>query len=61
MQGESADAELSRALKERDELQAMLLGFEKHMEDIQVKVKLLTSERDHLSTQYQQARNSIKF
>uniref|UniRef100_A0A672REP8 Centrosomal protein of 135 kDa n=1 Tax=Sinocyclocheilus grahami TaxID=75366 RepID=A0A672REP8_SINGR len=45
------DAELSRALKERDELQSVLLGFEKHMEDIQTRVKLLTAERDQLSTQ----------
>ena len=54
VQRDSADSELSRAIRERDELQAMLLGFEKHMEDIQTKVKLLTSERDQLSTQYQQ-------
>uniref|UniRef100_A0A672RF64 Centrosomal protein of 135 kDa n=1 Tax=Sinocyclocheilus grahami TaxID=75366 RepID=A0A672RF64_SINGR len=50
----NGDAELSRALKERDELQSVLLGFEKHMEDIQTRVKLLTAERDQLSTQYQQ-------
>ncbi|XP_065113114.1 centrosomal protein of 135 kDa isoform X3 [Paramisgurnus dabryanus] len=52
--GDFADAELSRAVKERDELQSVLLGFEKHMEDIQTRVKLLTAERDQLSTQYQQ-------
>lgn len=54
MQGESADSELSRALRERDELKAMLLDFEKLMEDIQIKVKLLTTEKDQLSTQYKQ-------
>ncbi|KAG7316732.1 hypothetical protein KOW79_020273 [Hemibagrus wyckioides] len=58
--GESADTELSRALRERDELQAMLLDFEKHMEDIQIKVKLLTTERDQLSTQYQQAQEELQ-
>ncbi|XP_026800421.3 centrosomal protein of 135 kDa isoform X2 [Pangasianodon hypophthalmus] len=58
--GESADTELSRALRERDELQAMLLEFEKHMEDIQIKVKLLTTERDQLSTQYQQAQEELQ-
>ncbi|KAF7690133.1 hypothetical protein HF521_011937 [Silurus meridionalis] len=57
---ESADTELSHALRERDELQAMLLGFEKHMEDIQMKVKLLTTERDQLSTQYQQAKEELQ-
>ncbi|XP_016094131.1 centrosomal protein of 135 kDa [Sinocyclocheilus grahami] len=54
------DAELSRALKERDELQSVLLGFEKHMEDIQTRVKLLTAERDQLSTQYQQAQEELR-
>uniref|UniRef100_A0A8B9RA43 Centrosomal protein 135 n=1 Tax=Astyanax mexicanus TaxID=7994 RepID=A0A8B9RA43_ASTMX len=49
--GDSADTELSRTVRERDELQAMLLGFEKHMEDIQTKVKLLTAEKDQLSAQ----------
>lgn len=44
-------------MKERDELQSVLLGFEKHIEDIQTRVKLLTAERDQLSSQYQQVRN----
>uniref|UniRef100_A0AAR2JIC6 Centrosomal protein 135 n=1 Tax=Pygocentrus nattereri TaxID=42514 RepID=A0AAR2JIC6_PYGNA len=56
----SADTELSHVVRERDELQAMLLGFEKHMEDIQTKVKLLTAERDQLSTQYQEAQEELK-
>uniref|UniRef100_A0A8C1UXB1 Centrosomal protein 135 n=1 Tax=Cyprinus carpio TaxID=7962 RepID=A0A8C1UXB1_CYPCA len=54
------DTELSRALKERDELQSVLLGFEKHMEDIQTRVKLLTAERDQLSSQYQQVRRNLE-
>ncbi|XP_027001928.2 centrosomal protein of 135 kDa isoform X4 [Tachysurus fulvidraco] len=58
--GENADSELSRALRERDELKAMLLEFEKHMEDIQIKVKLLTTEKDQLSTQYQQAQEELQ-
>uniref|UniRef100_A0A673NI26 Centrosomal protein 135 n=1 Tax=Sinocyclocheilus rhinocerous TaxID=307959 RepID=A0A673NI26_9TELE len=56
----NGDAELSRAMKERDELQSVLLGFEKHMEDIQTRVKLLTAERDQLSTQYQQAQEELR-
>ncbi|XP_036377259.1 centrosomal protein of 135 kDa isoform X3 [Megalops cyprinoides] len=47
------EAELHRALRERDELQAVLLGFERHMEDIQSKVKELTAERDTLSALHQ--------
>uniref|UniRef100_A0A8C1L9L7 Centrosomal protein 135 n=1 Tax=Cyprinus carpio TaxID=7962 RepID=A0A8C1L9L7_CYPCA len=54
------DTELSRALKERDELQSVLLGFEKHMEDIQTRVKLLTAERDQLSSQYQEAQEELR-
>uniref|UniRef100_A0A673VZK0 Centrosomal protein 135 n=1 Tax=Salmo trutta TaxID=8032 RepID=A0A673VZK0_SALTR len=49
--GDSVDLELSRTVKERDELQAVLLGFERHMEDIQTNVKALTAERDQLSLQ----------
>ncbi|XP_027001922.2 centrosomal protein of 135 kDa isoform X1 [Tachysurus fulvidraco] len=60
VRGENADSELSRALRERDELKAMLLEFEKHMEDIQIKVKLLTTEKDQLSTQYQQAQEELQ-
>uniref|UniRef100_A0A8C7GFZ9 Centrosomal protein 135 n=1 Tax=Oncorhynchus kisutch TaxID=8019 RepID=A0A8C7GFZ9_ONCKI len=49
--GDNVDLELSRTVKERDELQAVLLGFERHMEDIQTNVKALTAERDQLSLQ----------
>uniref|UniRef100_A0A6Q2Y4V0 Centrosomal protein 135 n=1 Tax=Esox lucius TaxID=8010 RepID=A0A6Q2Y4V0_ESOLU len=45
---------LSRTAKERDELQAVLLGFERHMEDIQINVKALTAERDQLNLQCKQ-------
>ncbi|XP_048062370.1 centrosomal protein of 135 kDa isoform X2 [Megalobrama amblycephala] len=54
------DAELSRVVKERDELQSVLLGFEKHIEDIQTRVKLLTAERDQLSSQYQQTQEELR-
>lgn len=40
--------------RERDELQSMLDRFEKHMIEIQSNVKLLTAERDKLSTLYEQ-------
>lgn len=54
------DAELLRVVKERDELHSVLLGFEKHMEDIQTRVKLLTAERDQLSSQCQQAQDELR-
>lgn len=50
--------ELSRTVKERDELQAVLLGFERHMEDIQTNVKALTAERDQLSLQCKKVRHA---
>uniref|UniRef100_A0A4W4GW01 Centrosomal protein of 135 kDa n=1 Tax=Electrophorus electricus TaxID=8005 RepID=A0A4W4GW01_ELEEL len=58
--GCSGDMELAHAVRGREELQAALLGLEKHMEDIQAKVKLLTAERDQLSSQYQQAQEELK-
>uniref|UniRef100_A0A668AR86 Centrosomal protein 135 n=1 Tax=Myripristis murdjan TaxID=586833 RepID=A0A668AR86_9TELE len=54
-QGSAGETELSRAVKERDELRAALLGFEKHMEDIQSDVKALSAERDQLKAQLRQA------
>lgn len=45
-QGGGAETELLRLVKERNELKAALLDFEEHMEDIQNKVKGLSSERD---------------
>ncbi|CAM4693182.1 unnamed protein product [Leuciscus chuanchicus] len=54
------DAELSHVVKERDELQSVLLGFEKHIEDIQTRVKLLTAERDQLSSQYRQTQEVLR-
>uniref|UniRef100_A0A3B3BWX3 Centrosomal protein 135 n=1 Tax=Oryzias melastigma TaxID=30732 RepID=A0A3B3BWX3_ORYME len=51
--GSVTEGQLYRALKERDELKAALLDFEKHMEDIQKDVKVLSSERDHFKALFQ--------
>ena len=50
-------SEIHLITRERDELQHMLERFEKHMEDIQSNVKLLTAERDKLSVLYNEVRN----
>ena len=50
---------MSRTAKERDELRAVLLGFERHMEDIKVNVKTLTVERDQLGAQCKQVRRLL--
>uniref|UniRef100_A0AAY4D472 Centrosomal protein of 135 kDa n=1 Tax=Denticeps clupeoides TaxID=299321 RepID=A0AAY4D472_9TELE len=52
---------LTQAVREKNELQTVLLGFEKQMEDIQANVKALTAERDHLNVQYQQAREELRW
>lgn len=44
-------------VKERDELKAALLDFEKHMEDIQHKVKTLSTERDQYKRLFKQVSN----
>uniref|UniRef100_A0A6Q2XQT8 Centrosomal protein 135 n=1 Tax=Esox lucius TaxID=8010 RepID=A0A6Q2XQT8_ESOLU len=59
-QGRSLELELSRTAKERDELQAVLLGFERHMEDIQINVKALTAERDQLNLQCKQVQEELR-
>ncbi|XP_021455103.1 centrosomal protein of 135 kDa isoform X2 [Oncorhynchus mykiss] len=58
--GDNVDLELSRTVKERDELQAVLLGFERHMEDIQTNVKALTAERDQLSLQCKKVQEELR-
>uniref|UniRef100_A0A4W6CK48 Centrosomal protein 135 n=1 Tax=Lates calcarifer TaxID=8187 RepID=A0A4W6CK48_LATCA len=55
-----AEAELLRVVKERDELKAALLDFEKHMEDIQSNVKILCAERDHFKNMFKQAQEDLK-
>ncbi|KAG7263227.1 hypothetical protein CRUP_036233 [Coryphaenoides rupestris] len=49
------ETELVRVAKERDNLKSVLLGFERHMEDIQTDVQALHAERDQLKAQLEQA------
>uniref|UniRef100_A0A3B4X9C2 Centrosomal protein 135 n=1 Tax=Seriola lalandi dorsalis TaxID=1841481 RepID=A0A3B4X9C2_SERLL len=58
--GSIAEAELLRVVKERDELKAALLDFEKHMEDIQNNVKALCTERDQFKTLFRQAQEDLQ-
>ncbi|XP_023127564.2 centrosomal protein of 135 kDa isoform X3 [Amphiprion ocellaris] len=60
IRGGAAEAELLHLIKERDELRAALLDFEKHMEDIQSNVKALSTEREHFKTLYKQAQDDLK-
>ena len=54
IQSSVAEAELFHVMKERDELRAALLDIEKHVEDIQSNVKVLSNERDHFKTLFKQ-------
>ncbi|XP_068448993.1 centrosomal protein of 135 kDa isoform X2 [Clinocottus analis] len=58
--GGAAEAELLRLAKERDELKAALLDFEKHMEDIQDDVRGLSAERDRFRSLLHQAQDDLK-
>ncbi|KAI5188307.1 hypothetical protein MUG91_G31n19 [Manis pentadactyla] len=53
------NSEILLVTRERDELQHMLERFEKHMEDIQCNVKLLTAERDKLSVLYSESQAQL--
>nr|XP_015200922.1 PREDICTED: centrosomal protein of 135 kDa [Lepisosteus oculatus] len=59
LQGGRCEAELLQVARERDELQALLDRFERHMEDIQANVKVLTAERDKLSGLHEQAQEEL--
>lgn len=43
-----------RLVNERDELNAALLDFERHVEDIQSEVKALSNDREHFISLYKQ-------
>ncbi|CAJ1060000.1 centrosomal protein of 135 kDa isoform X3 [Xyrichtys novacula] len=58
--GGPAESELLHVLKERDELKAALLDFEKHAENIQSNVKALSTERDHFKSLFRQAQDELK-
>ncbi|XP_077158127.1 centrosomal protein of 135 kDa isoform X4 [Paroedura picta] len=51
--------DLRLVTRERDELQAMLDNFEKHMIQIQSNVKLLTAERDRLNNLYERSQDEL--
>ncbi|XP_069035360.1 testis-specific gene 10 protein isoform X2 [Lepisosteus oculatus] len=59
VKGGSYDSELMRILRERDELQAMLDKYERHLSEIQANIKVLTADRDKTNMLYQQAQEEI--
>ncbi|XP_041935874.1 testis-specific gene 10 protein isoform X1 [Alosa sapidissima] len=59
VKGGTYDSELMRVLRERDEMQAVLEKYERHLSEIQANVKVLTADRDKTSMHYQQAQQEI--
>ncbi|KAK3510802.1 hypothetical protein QTP70_022723 [Hemibagrus guttatus] len=59
VKGGTYDAELIRALRERDEMQSMLDKYERHLSEIQANVRVLTADRDKTRMRYQQAQLEI--
>lgn len=57
--GGTADSELMRALRERDEMKSMLEKYERHLSEIQANVRVLTAERDKTRARYQQVGHSV--
>ncbi|KAJ8350318.1 hypothetical protein SKAU_G00254480 [Synaphobranchus kaupii] len=57
--GGTYDSELMRLLRERDDLQALLDKYERHLSEIQANVKVLSADRDKTSLQYQKAQEEI--
>ncbi|XP_059152466.1 centrosomal protein of 135 kDa-like isoform X1 [Physella acuta] len=51
--------EMARLTRERDELKSLLDKFERHMAEIQANVKVLTCERDKLSTMYEESKDEL--
>lgn len=57
--GVSDDPEVSKLVRERDEMRALLDKFERHMAEIQANVKVLTAERDKLNTMYEESKDEL--
>ncbi|KAJ8298507.1 hypothetical protein KUTeg_025038 [Tegillarca granosa] len=53
-------SETSKLIRERDEMRALLDKFERHMAEIQANVKVLTAERDKLSTMYEETNSELQ-
>ncbi|XP_016526216.1 centrosomal protein of 135 kDa isoform X2 [Poecilia formosa] len=57
--GSVPDPELILVIKEKNELKAALMDFERQMEDIQNNVQVLSNERDHFKTLLKQAQDDL--
>ncbi|XP_039599859.1 testis-specific gene 10 protein isoform X1 [Polypterus senegalus] len=59
LKGGTSESEIIQLLRERDDLQAMLEKYERHLVEVQANVKVLTAERDKTNMLYGQAQEEI--
>lgn len=57
--GSTQDSDITQIIRERDELRSILDKVERHMVEIQTKVKVLTAEKDELNRLYLQTRDEL--
>ncbi|CAF1466935.1 unnamed protein product, partial [Rotaria sordida] len=54
------ECQLTKALREKEDLQLLLNKFERHMAEIQGNIKVLTNERDNLNVLYEQTKEELQ-
>lgn len=54
------ESQMSKVLREKEDLQLLLNKFERHMAEIQGNIKVLTNERDSLSVLYEQTKDELQ-
>jgi len=54
------ESQLSKVIREKEDLQLLLNKFERHMAEIQGNIKVLTNERDHLNVLYDQTKEELQ-
>ncbi|XP_055492534.1 testis-specific gene 10 protein isoform X3 [Leucoraja erinacea] len=59
VKGGSYESELICVIKERDDLQAMVIKYERHLAEVQANVKVLSAERDQSKLLYEQAQEEL--
>ncbi|CAF0717644.1 unnamed protein product [Adineta steineri] len=57
---DSNEPQLSKVLREKEDLQLLLNKFERHMAEIQGNIKVLTNERDNINMLYEQAKEELQ-
>ncbi|CAF3356594.1 unnamed protein product [Rotaria sp. Silwood1] len=54
------DTQLTKLMRENEDLQLIIKKFERHMAEIQCSIKVLTNERDNLNLLYEQTKDELQ-